>query len=268
MPEMDDVAEIRLTVNSIANGDLKMNFTNLNSISKYQVFLKDSFLNSITNIKEKPAYDFAVDRANPSTFGASRFKLIFEKIPVSGVKYIAFTGEVVYRGINLKWSTKTEYNNEYFEIERSSDGVFFTRAGKVEGGGISSVRLDYSFLDDKPTPGINYYRLRQHDIKGECIYSNIISVNYIKLAEKSISIYPNPAKNEFNLNLYGFSDQTFQVNIYDARSLKVKAFIYNKNYGAGFIKQDISDLMSGVYVVEVIGLKDKAILQRLKLIKE
>jgi hypothetical protein len=267
MPEISNVAEIGLTVNSIANGNLKMNFTNLSSINNYQVFLKDSFLNSLTNIREKSVYDFAVDRANQATFGADRFKLVFEKGPIPGVSYLSFTGEVVSRGINVKWSSKTEYNNFYFEVERSANGVSFTKAGRVEGGGTSTIRLDYNFLDEKPAPGINYYRLRQYDFKGICIYSVVISVNYSKLVSDIISIYPNPAKTEFNLDLSAIPHQTIQVNIYDVRSLKLKSFTYDFSKSE-VINQDVSNLISGIYTIEIVGLKDKVVLKRLKFIKE
>ncbi|NEU07538.1 T9SS type A sorting domain-containing protein [Flavihumibacter sp. R14] len=264
MPDIKEVKEIGLTVNSNANGTLKMSFTGINSIDNYRILLKDSLLNSLTNLKEKPIYEFAVDRSNALTFGANRFKLVFEKVPA--VKYLSFTGVVVEKGSQLKWSTGGEVDNDYFEIERSQDGVSFAKIGTTDGGGTSSKKLDYLFSDETPKTGINYYRLKQVNDQCEFTYSEVISLNYVKITSRGIFLYPNPASNDFSLKVDFADNQPLQINIYDVKSQKIKSQTFT-NYSA-VITQDISELLSGVYIVEVVGVSNKAILHRLKLIKQ
>lgn len=268
MPDMKDITEIGLTVNSAISCSLKLNFSNIASLGGYRVFLKDMFLNSLTNIKDKPVYEFNADLSNPLTFGAGRFKLVFEKPPVSAVKYISFTGEIVKKGSELKWTTEHEINNDYFEVERSDDGVSFFKIGKVDGGGTSAIKLDYNFVDNKPASGINYYRLKQVDFKCEYTYSDVISLDHSVSANKEIAIYPNPAANEFSLRFDIMTSQEIQINIYDVSSRRIKSST-NRNFReTGFINQNISDLISGVYIVEVVDSDSREILKRLKLIKE
>ena len=75
---------------------------------------------------------------------------------------------------NLKtliWKTASEINNDYFEIQRSKDGIRFETIGNVTGSGNSYEIITYSFnVDDE----VFYYRLKQVDFDGEFEYSHII----------------------------------------------------------------------------------------------
>jgi len=79
--------------------------------------------------------------------------------------------------VKVKWETNSEVNNDYFTIEKSNDGTQFLPVGTVHGAGTSSATLSYSFVDDQPYQGINYYRLKQVDYDGQFTYSKTISVN-------------------------------------------------------------------------------------------
>lgn len=89
--------------------------------------------------------------------------------------------------VNLAWQTATEINNDRFEIQRSHDGNRFESIGKVYGEGNSQKLVDYSFVDDAPLSGVNYYRLKQVDIDGAFEYSDIASVKMDKAANIRIT---------------------------------------------------------------------------------
>jgi len=109
------------------------------------------------------------------------------------VELTNFTAAKNGNAVNLKWSTASEQNNAYFNVERSADGVSFSTIGKVNGAGNSSSTLNYSFTDNSPLAGKNFYRLRQVDFDGEFDLSAIVSVNMS--VNSSISLYPNPVTN-------------------------------------------------------------------------
>ena len=44
----------------------------------------------------------------------------------------------------------SEVNNDYFTIERSSDGTSFSKIGIVQGSGNTTVKQSYSFDDVSP----------------------------------------------------------------------------------------------------------------------
>ena len=85
--------------------------------------------------------------------------------------------EVSGKVIRLNWSTVSESKNAYFEILRSVDGVTFNQIGKIEGNGTTQVSQQYSFTDNAPFTGTNYYRLKQIDTDGKSSLSKIVSAN-------------------------------------------------------------------------------------------
>ncbi|MBK7966720.1 MAG: hypothetical protein IPK10_16615 [Bacteroidetes bacterium] len=58
----------------------------------------------------------------------------------------------------IKWTTLSEKENDYFEIQRSYDGLEWEYLGIEDGNGNSNHRLDYQFNDLFPNHGVIYYR--------------------------------------------------------------------------------------------------------------
>tara|TARA_B110000967_G_C18855239_1_gene546846 strand:+ start:778 stop:1566 length:789 start_codon:yes stop_codon:yes gene_type:complete len=90
------------------------------------------------------------------------------------VDLISFEAEREEDNIKLNWSTASEENNDYFEIQKSYDGEVFTPIGYVDGAGNSNEVLDYSYTDSETNKA--YYRLKQLDYDGEFEYSDIVVV--------------------------------------------------------------------------------------------
>ena len=82
-----------------------------------------------------------------------------------------------YNNTNIiEWETSSEYNNDYFTLERSIDGEHWERIYQVKGAGNSSSNVYYSY-NDNHIVGINYYKLTQYDFDGVGKESFIISVS-------------------------------------------------------------------------------------------
>jgi hypothetical protein len=110
--------------------------------------------------------------------------------------------------VRTLWTTETEYNNDYFTVERSADGAAWTAIGQVEAAGNSTQRTDYSFTDESPLSGISYYRIRQTDNNGDVSYSDIASVNAPN-ALKDVTVYPNPTESQVRVS--GLGAQSFKL---------------------------------------------------------
>jgi hypothetical protein len=108
------------------------------------------------------------------------------------VQLIYFRGKAENNRAKLQWATATEINSAYFGVERSADLKEFAPVGQVASAGDSRERLEYSFLDDGPLPGVNYYRLKQVDKDGSFEYSKVIAVSTQSEAAQFV-IYPNPS---------------------------------------------------------------------------
>lgn len=66
----------------------------------------------------------------------------------------------------IEWTTASEMNNDYFTIERSSDGINYKPIATVNGAGTSNSVNSYSYTDNTPGYGTLYYRLSQTDYDG------------------------------------------------------------------------------------------------------
>jgi len=93
------------------------------------------------------------------------------------IELLYFKVEKFGRYNHLTWSTASESNNDYFEIEKTNDGVDFYPITRVNGGGNSSIKIDYEYDDYTKDNDVNYYRLKQIDYDAKFTFSDLISVD-------------------------------------------------------------------------------------------
>lgn len=95
------------------------------------------------------------------------------------VDLVSFTTVIKDDGVQLQWSTAYELNNDRFVVEKSDEGKSFYEIGVVLGSGTDGDINNYSFQDNDPTEGVQYYRLKQYDYNGSFEYSPIQSIEYL-----------------------------------------------------------------------------------------
>lgn len=88
----------------------------------------------------------------------------------------------------IYWTTLTEYNNDFFTIERSEDGKHFEAITTIDGAGSSSDVIDYRYADVSYQDVINYYRLVQKDFNGEIRRSDMVSIDNRKVLKSICKI--------------------------------------------------------------------------------
>lgn len=103
------------------------------------------------------------------------------------------------KNVICTWVTVSETGNNYFEVERSNDGIHFHPIGLIEGAGNSTQHLTYTFKDSNPLSGISYYRLKQVDYNGVFQYSGWSVIVFKEV--NNLSVYPNPSNGIFTVIL-------------------------------------------------------------------
>ncbi len=125
-------------------------------------------------------YIWGFSNANTNTFavrsttGSTAFSLEGTVNGTLPVELKSFKAKSVSQGVELAWQTVSENNNSHFDVLKIS-GQKAEKIGEVKGAGNSQSIKNYSFLDAKPTPGVNYYQLRQVDLNGDQSLSEIVS---------------------------------------------------------------------------------------------
>lgn len=141
----------------------------------------------------------------------------------------SFTGKAVDKSVLLSWNTASEENNDYFDIQHSADGKSFTSIGKVDGAGTSKVSKDYSFTDENPFAGTNYYKLLQHDFDGKTSESKVISVDS-KIAASQLSVYAASSDVKITLSSPNKTKGILQLFDISGRKLSETSVDVNKGY--------------------------------------
>jgi len=165
-----------------------------------------------------------------------------------------FTGKEVDCNIKLEWRTITEQNTQYFEIEKSTDGITFTSLTRVSAVGNSSSPINYRHVDANPSDE-NYYRLRTVDADGSYEYSDIISVASFCYEGGVVEVFPNPVSNAELLNIRFHSNESVSitVEIMDGLGRVLDNMEFDLNEGVNNFYYDAKDLPAGMYSLRFEG---------------
>ncbi len=151
--------------------------------------------------------------------------------------------------VEVSWKTVSEINNDYFEVEKSQDGVNFTSFVQIEGAGNSQNELDYATLDRNPFSGISYYRLKQVDFDGHFSYSEIKAVEID--TDVQVVLFPNPTENVLNVSTSTNRETIVFYQIVDLTG----SIIYSNEFSVESGKQisviDVNELKPGVYFIQL-----------------
>ncbi len=163
------------------------------------------------------------------------------------VDLISFNGIGNPSGADLIWKTAMELNNDYFDLQRSFDGVNFESIDHIPGAGTSNTVLTYPYRDTEVTSGLAYYRLIQHDYDGTQSSSKIIAVHFGKSMGAPVLIAPNPFTSSFVLSkIY---DEEAMVTVYDIYG----RILEQKNTTAAETTISLGEsLANGSYVVQYL----------------
>ncbi len=197
-----------------------------------------------------------------NTWGAlgAPFKIMVDATLASGlvpVNLTTFTGVKEGNRNILNWSTANETNNKAFELQRSANGEKFssiaTINSKAENGNSSSV-LTYSYNDEKPLTGTNYYRLRQLDKDGRESYSSIVVLKSISITKAEITrVYPNPVAEQLNVVVNTPSSEKVNIRITDLVGKTIAEKMLQTNQGDNNIQFNTSALSRGTYLIKIFS---------------
>ncbi|NJK84286.1 MAG: T9SS type A sorting domain-containing protein [Saprospiraceae bacterium] len=162
------------------------------------------------------------------------------------VELLAFEARALETQNLLTWVTASEVNNAGFEVERSNDGTNWETLDFVKGYGYSLQERNYKYYDQQPWLGVHYYRLKQLDNDGAFEYSNIVSVTTKAAASFAFTLYPNPTKEGFTLELTGTNDAPFNLQLVDQLGRVVQEWRQLEGINHTF---STSHLASGFYTV-------------------
>lgn len=166
------------------------------------------------------------------------------------VELMSFEGRTE-EGVNhLNWTTASETNNAYFEVQRSIDGVDFRAIGTVEAVGNSSVVNNYAFVDAQ-TPCNAIYRLAIADKDGAVEYSNTISLTQDCDVFGINNIAPIPATDHIVVSYDMITDGAVNINIIDVTGKVIDNINTTATTGNNALQLSVNSYQAGVYFISI-----------------
>lgn len=166
-------------------------------------------------------------------------------LPIELIKFQAFLTQENF--VQLKWSTATEINNDYFTLQHSLDGLEFEELERVQGSENSGVQQEYERFHFDPAVGPNYYRLKQTDKNGLSTLSKVVKVDVANAV--GAMVYPNPAAGEWFIDFRRHGNaQTRQIELYDVAGRLV---FERKNSNESLVRMTREGYAGGTYVLKI-----------------
>lgn len=144
----------------------------------------------------------------------------------------------------ISWISDYEFNNSYYLLERSCDGLNYENIGTIYPTNFPNN--NYFFDDYSSCLQNNYYRLSQFDLNGVKRDLGIIIDDC--LTSQEISIFPNPVSGIIYINA---QSKIEQILLYDLTGKILKDYLGILNYTNKNQEIITDDLPSGTYILSV-----------------
>ncbi|MEL7223029.1 MAG: T9SS type A sorting domain-containing protein, partial [Bacteroidota bacterium] len=180
--------------------------------------------------------------------GTFDFDIESASVPLSSanllpVEFSAVTIKASQEGHKVNWVTASEVNNDYFELQRSTDSQTWKIISQVNGAGTTYQEQSYWATDKTPQAGRNYYRVKQVDYDGAFSFSPIV----LAVWRQNIDVTLGPVPASALLSIYGLSseNESYSVGIYNT----LGQLLYQEENIDASIR--LSHLADGIYYLQI-----------------
>jgi len=198
----------------------------------------------------------AVQYCSPVTFvgtgGGSGFSsskgecLSPQPVPVTWLEIMAFARQ---NSIIVSWRVTGEFNCASYVVNKLLDGEF-KPIGVLICNNIFNEEQMYSFVDNNPLFGPNYYFVRQVDVDGAFDESEIV-VAYYDGSANNIEpvVFPNPVRQNGFIQVMGVDEGWYRYELLDLRGgLLIEGDVETTG---GSLRLDLPWLAEGIYYLHL-----------------
>ena len=254
-PVIQQKDELPLFMNNMKQMEYEFQFIPSNFTNTFlKAELIDNFLGTKTmlSIKDTVVVPFRIT-SDPRSSAADRFKVVFgSRLPP--IDQLSITAYQKGRGVQVEWTSQTETAMDHYELERSTDGVVFSKQTSVAAVGNSAIAVNYSWFDIAPQAGNNFYRVKATDRSGQVKYSDAARVTIGK-GQPAVGVYPNPLSSEnLGLQLRDVEKGTYMLSLYN--KLGQRVFIAQLQHPGGTAATTVplsGKVGKGIYQLELTG---------------
>ena len=202
--------------------------------------------NTVTNTWDTPRSGSFILLNSTSTLADIETGTGVTTLPVSLTSFTAKANKI--GNVDLAWTTASEQNNSHFEVNRSTDGANFNTVDKVNGNGTTATVNNYSYTDNSPAAGVNYYQLKQIDFDGKSTLSKVVSAK-VGLNQSNIKVLAN--KTSITVNYQALANGKASFTVYSVSGAKLATVQQNVNVGANQLSIPVQ-LGNSLHLLKVV----------------
>jgi hypothetical protein len=168
-------------------------------------------------------------------------------------KITRFKGAVKNRVASLNWNSHANHQTEYFELQRSEDGIRFETISRINGdpGGVSYKELDANDDLSSVQKGPVFYRLKVRMIAGNTVFTNTLKLD-LPIEELQVNLYPNPVGKTLQMTIPSIAAGEARLTIFDASGAALRSSNFAVQEGMNQMNFDVSWLKPGFYLVHIV----------------
>jgi len=170
------------------------------------------------------------------------------------IELTSFKGKIASNGIaQLSWTTASETNNDYFEVQRRHESGDWEVVGSLPGAGTTSQSQSYEISDILPgTSGTYYYRLKQVDTDGVYTFSNVILLKFKVDKDEAFVIHNPDGSLAVNVELVDGAIIE-KITVYDILGRPVRQLNVNeRSFGFSQYILNTESMRTGTYIVTIV----------------
>ncbi len=249
VPQGADTFHLRLYQTQQSNYVLSLN---LSLEAGFSATLSDKWTNQLTPLPASGTFSYPFTVSSNAATTGQRFDIIIQGGSVLPLRMVQFSGVSTTQGNQLTWETAEEKDMEGFTVERSSDGNIFKPVMKV--AATNQASASYGWLDAKPLPGDNFYRLQMLDKDGKTSFSRVIRIRAFDMVNNGrFTVYPNiltGGNRQITISGLNPGEYTLQLLDNNGRNLLNRPLSNSLSTGAQSMLIP-ENLPSGVYLLQV-----------------
>lgn len=152
--------------------------------------------------------------------------------------------------VTVNWTTLPEGDQYMYAVQHSNDNINWASIGTVMGAFNPSAPNEYSFTDQTPANGANYYRIKRTNSYGTVSFSTSLKLDMSFSTLQTVMIAPNPVVDKLNIRNTTPFDGEVSIQITGTNGVLINTVIIPQ----GTIQQielPVADLPQGMYLARV-----------------
>lgn len=172
-------------------------------------------------------------------------------------RFTSFTAAKEAGVVKLNWTVSTTDNPASYTVERSAEGQSFIALGELA---VRPGATAYSFTDDRPLKGKNYYRIRQNATTAQYSAVAVVSMEEVGGVRQDTywNISPNPVSKALHVSFQGIKSAS--LSVYTVSGIMIKTF----SISGTDADIDLSSVSKGIYFLRLTSEKGVSIKRFIK----